>query len=99
MFKKLGRQRINYRLLRWNYYSIFKFPNGNYLKKLMIPANAPIRRILTQPIARMRIALDALSLLDGKWKLNLQRLNFKSRIWAIIAVLGGEIEISRNFSG
>ena len=35
------------------------------------PANAPIRKLLVQPIARMRIGLDATSLLDGKWELSL----------------------------
>lgn len=35
------------------------------------PANAPIRKLLVQPIARMRIGLDATSLLEGKWELSL----------------------------
>jgi SNF2-related domain len=35
------------------------------------PANAPIRKLLVQPIARMRIPLDATSLLAGKWELSL----------------------------
>ena len=33
------------------------------------PANAPIRKMLIQPIARMRISLDATSLLEGQWEL------------------------------
>src|SRR5947207_7761399 len=32
------------------------------------PANAPVRKMLIQPIARMRIALNAMSLLEGKWE-------------------------------
>ena len=35
------------------------------------PANAPIRKLLVQPIARMRIPLDATSLLEGTWELSL----------------------------
>jgi hypothetical protein len=35
------------------------------------PANSPIRKMLIQPIARMRIPLDATSLLEGKWELSL----------------------------
>lgn len=35
------------------------------------PANAPIRKMLIQPIARMRIALNATSLLKGEWELSL----------------------------
>jgi hypothetical protein len=35
------------------------------------PANAPIRKMLIQPLARMRIGLDATSLLDGKWEFSL----------------------------
>lgn len=35
------------------------------------PANSPIRKMLVQPIGRMRIALDATSLLEGKWELRL----------------------------
>ena len=35
------------------------------------PANSPIRKLLVQPLARMRIPLDATSLLEGKWELSL----------------------------
>jgi hypothetical protein len=35
------------------------------------PANARIRKLLIQPIARLRIGLDATSLLDGKWEFSL----------------------------
>ena len=33
------------------------------------PANAPIRKMLIQPIARMQISLEATSLLEGQWQL------------------------------